>query len=209
MLSLRLVVPLRRAVADKLPHVYGALSAAGSRWPRRVRGAATAGLLALVLSNCGAGDIETPGSTEPAPTTTTTAPSPTEPDPTRPSSTAPEPTESAPTEQGSPTESNDMSQSPAPSVLTDEDDGRSVVLPLGSELSLRLDSAWVWDEPAVQDDAVALARVDYLVDPGFMEWIVTAQREGTAAVTVTGEPNCNDISKCPSRAISFTIHVTG
>jgi hypothetical protein len=102
-----------------------------------------------------------------------------------------------------------MSQPPAPSVLTDEDDGRSVVLPLGSELSLQLDSAWVWDEPAVQGDAVALARVDYLVDPGFMEWIVTAQRAGTAVVTATGEPNCDDISTCPSRAVSFTIHVTG
>lgn len=105
-----------------------------------------------------------------------------------------------------------MSQSPepAPPILTDQDDGRSVSLSLGTEISLQLDSAWFWDEPVIQgDDAVELTRVDYFTDPGFMEWIVTAQRAGTAVVTVTGEPNCDDVSNCPSRTVTFTIHVTG
>ena len=192
-----------------MPHVYDAVAAARSRWSRQIRGTTTAGLLVLVLANCGADDVETPGPTQSVPDPPTTAPSPTEPDPTRSSPTALKPTEPAPTDPGSPTESIDMSQPPAPSVLTDEDDGRSVGLSLGSEISLQLDSAWVWDEPAVDGDAIALARVDYLMDPGFMEWIVTAQRQGIAVVTASGEPNCDDISQCPPRSVSFTIHVTG
>lgn len=102
-----------------------------------------------------------------------------------------------------------MSQPPAPSVLTDEDDGRSVVLPLGSELSLRLDSAWFWDDPVVQGDAVELTRVDYFTDPGFMEWIVTTSQPGDAVLTTTGEPNCDDLSQCPARTIDIRFQVTG
>ncbi len=103
-----------------------------------------------------------------------------------------------------------MSQSadPAPSVLTDKDDGRTVSFAVGEETSLRLDSAWFWDEPLVQGDAVELTRVDYLTDPGFMEWIVTAQRTGTAVVTASGEPNCDDVSQCPPRSIEISFRVT-
>lgn len=102
-----------------------------------------------------------------------------------------------------------MSPEPAPAILTDEDDGRVVSLAIGSETSLQLNSAWFWDEPEVQGDAVVLTRVDYFTDPGFMEWIVSAQQPGSAVVTAHGEPNCDDASRCPPRDVTITFEVPG
>jgi hypothetical protein len=169
-------------------------------------------LAAMAVVGCSGNESDPPGTGEPSPTDSATAePSSTESVATQtPATERPSP-ELSPTEPDPPTESDDMSQppEPAPPILTDEDDGRSVGLALGTETSLQLDSAWFWDEPSVQGDAVELTRVDYFTDPGFMEWIVTARRPGDAVLTATGEPNCDDSSQCPPRSIDIRFRVAG
>ena len=174
--------------------------------------AATTCLVAMVVVGCSGNESDPSGTAEPSPTEPATAePSATESVATQVSPTKRPSPEPSPTEPVTPTEGDDMSQfpEPAPSILTDEDDGRSVGLPLGTETSLRLDSAWFWDEPTLAGDAVELTRVDYLTDPGFMEWIVTARQPGDAVLTATGEPNCDDSSQCPPRSIDIRFRVTG
>jgi hypothetical protein len=169
-------------------------------------------LVAMAVAGCGGNESDPPGAAEQSPTEpATAAPSATESVATQAYPTKRPSPELSPTEADTPTESDDMSQSPesAPPILTDEDDGRSVALALGTETSLRLDSAWFWDEPNIAGDAVELTRVDYFTDPGFMEWIVTARQPGDAVLTATGEPNCDDNSQCPPRSIAIRFRVTG
>jgi hypothetical protein len=188
--------------------VYDSLPLVGSTVSRRLLGTAIMCLFAVIAGGCAGDEPTSPDPTQPPTAAPTAQPTVTRPTPAATATTGPTGTE-PPVTEPTPTEGGGMSQSPepAPSVLTDGHDGRVVSLTLGAETSLRLDSAWFWDEPNVQGDAVVLTRVDYLTDPGFMEWIVTAQQPGTAMVTASGEPNCADVSQCPPRSIEFSFHV--
>lgn len=178
-------------------------------------------LTALVLAGCGAdgpvvdeadGPVATAPQTEPPPTTP--PPQTPTPDPAPTTSPAePSPTGQAdgspPAPPATPTKDTGMTTSPdpAPDVITEADDGRAISLAVGDEVPLQLDSAWFWDQPSVDGDAVELVQVDYFTDPGFMEWIVTAVRPGDAVVSATGEPNCDDESRCPPTAVRLAFHV--
>jgi hypothetical protein len=83
---------------------------------------------------------------------------------------------------------------PAPRAITEADSGESFTLAAGSETSLRLSRDYEWSEPTVDGDAVELARVDYIQDPGFSEWAVPAVRPGTATIAARGTPAC---AGCP------------
>lgn len=172
------------------------------------RTAITVSLVVIALVGCGGTEPDPPGTTASSPA----EPASPEPSPTESIVTEAPPTiRPSPTEPVTPTKGDDMSQSPepAPPILTDVDDGRSIGLALGAETSLRLDSAWFWDEPVIQGDAIELTRVDYFTDPGFTEWIVTARQPGDAVLTATGEPNCDDPSQCPPRTVDIRFQVTG
>ena len=186
--------------------MYG-LSRLGSRSLRGLLAATVIGLFAVTAVSCGGQESASPEPTEsPTAVPTTPAPATSHPTPTEPPTTMPTATEEPeplPTEP-TPTKDGGMSPEQSPPVVTDADDGRSFSLAVGSETSLQLDSAWFWDEPAVQGDAIVLTRVDYFTDPGFMEWIVTAQQPGTAVIMAHGEPNCDDASRCPPRDVTIT-----
>lgn len=98
----------------------------------------------------------------------------------------------------------------APQVITEEDNGTTVTLPVGSETNLRLPSDYVWGEPGVRGEAVQVARVDYLQDPGFSEWVVTAVAPGKATLLAAGEPACSGQEGCDETAlvVEVTIAVT-
>jgi predicted secreted protein len=98
----------------------------------------------------------------------------------------------------------------APQVITEEDAGSTVTLPIGGETNLRLSSEYVWNEPGVRGEAVQLARVDYLRDPGFSEWVVTAVAPGKATILAAGEPACSGQEGCDDEAlvVQVTISVT-
>jgi hypothetical protein len=84
------------------------------------------------------------------------------------------------------TSNSRSSQEPSVTVLTEADSGRSVGMRVGDEVLLRLSHNLTWSDPTVEGNGVELAPVDYLVDPGFTEWRISATGPGIAVVTVAG-----------------------
>ncbi|WP_406064263.1 hypothetical protein OG462_35845 [Streptomyces sp. NBC_01077] len=113
-----------------------------------------------------------PGSTPsppPAPATTTTAP-------------APATTTAAP-----------ASPSAAPAVLTQDDTGRTVTLPLGDTTQLRLSGRWREAVPTVEGAAIVLVPVDFESDPGYRAWDVRAVGPGEAVLHTAGQPGLRSL----------------
>ncbi|MFG2875550.1 hypothetical protein ACGFYU_11180 [Streptomyces sp. NPDC048337] len=77
---------------------------------------------------------------------------------------------------------------PAPAVLTQADNGRTVVLPLGAATQLRLSGRWQEATPTVDGTAIVLVPVDFETDPGFRAWDVHAAGPGKAVLHVPGRP---------------------
>jgi len=96
---------------------------------------------------------------------------------------------------------------PAPKTITEADSGDSFTLTLGSETRLRLSGTYEWSEPTARGEAVELARVDYLQDPGFSEWTVLAARAGTTTLTAHGTPACAG-QDCPDEPLRFQLELT-
>ena len=56
-------------------------------------------------------------------------------------------------------------------------------------------------------DAVTLTPVDYLVDPGYVEWLILGSVPGTATLTAGGEPACTDTTECPATTVTLQLEV--
>jgi len=95
----------------------------------------------------------------------------------------------------------------SPQVLTEADSGARVALPTGGETSLRLSSEWIWDEPLVDGNAVQLAVVNYIQDPGFSEWIVMAVEPGEATITSSGTAACAGQDGCAVGPQDFQVKI--
>ena len=96
----------------------------------------------------------------------------------------------------------------APQVITEDDSGSTVMLPVGGETNLRLSSDYVWGEPVVRGEVVTLARVDYLRDPGFSEWVVMAVAPGKTTIVASGEPACSGQEGCDDTPAHFQVTIT-
>jgi predicted secreted protein len=96
----------------------------------------------------------------------------------------------------------------APRTITEADGGESFTLAVGAETALRLSSEYVWSEPTVRGDAVELARVDYLQDPGFSEWLVRALQPGTTTIAAEGTPACAGQEGCADEPLGFQVRIT-
>ncbi|MEY9989559.1 hypothetical protein ABIE67_001591 [Streptomyces sp. V4I8] len=77
---------------------------------------------------------------------------------------------------------------PAPTVLTQDDTGRTVTLPLGDTAQLRLSGRWRQTTPTVDGTAIVLVAVDYETDPGFSAWDIRATGRGEAVLHTAGGP---------------------
>ena len=117
---------------------------------------------------------------------------------------------SSPAEEPSGSTSADATPPPrrSPQVLTEADSGATIALPTGGETNLRLSSDWVWEEPVVDGDAVQLAIVNYLQDPGFSEWVVMAVAPGEATITATGTAACAGQDGCADGPQDFQVRIT-
>jgi hypothetical protein len=102
-------------------------------------------------------------------------------------------------------ESSREGRRPAPQTITEADSGESFTLT--SETSLRLSGTYEWSEPRVRGDAVQLVRVDYVQDPGFVEWTVAPVQPGTATIAARGSPACPAQRPCPP-PLRFQIEIT-
>jgi hypothetical protein len=97
---------------------------------------------------------------------------------------------------------------PSPQIVTEADSGAAFSLPLGGETTLRLSSDWVWDEPVVDGDAVSLAVVNYIQDPGFSEWVIVADTPGAATISSTGKAACAGQDGCADGPQDFQVRIT-
>jgi hypothetical protein len=90
---------------------------------------------------------------------------------------------------------------PAPRVLRAGDSGRTFGLVRGREVLLRLSHAtWSWSSVGASTRAVGLARVVFVRDPGYDEWIVRGRAQGRAVISGTGRIPCR-ASPCPPTPI--------
>jgi len=88
--------------------------------------------------------------------------------------------------------------------MTQASSGKTFRIAKGGTATLRLANRWRWSEPRVSTRAVVLTPVEYLIDPGFQEWTVTARKRGRATIRSNGEPNC---SACTVSARSFRVTI--
>ena len=93
-------------------------------------------------------------------------------------------------------------------AITEADSGAAFALAPGAETNLQLSSLYAWSDPVVEGGAVELSPVDYLQDPGFVEWLVRAASAGTAAISALGEPACEGEDGCPDEALRFQVTIT-
>jgi predicted secreted protein len=115
---------------------------------------------------------------------------------------------SGPAEEPSPSTGERAPPRQSPQVLTEADSGATIALPTGGETSLRLSSDWVWSEPVVDGDAVQLAVVNYIQDPGFSEWVVTAVEPGEATISSSGTAACAGQDGCAVGSRDFQVRIT-
>jgi len=73
-----------------------------------------------------------------------------------------------------------------PKVVTLRDSGKTLVVRKGAELQLRLTERYRWLAPRVRGTAVRLTRIEFIRDPGYRAWSVTARARGKAVVTAVG-----------------------
>ncbi len=162
-------------------------------------------LLLAVVAACGSDDgtgPETTGTGTPPGETTAS-----------PATTQPPVTSAAPETTGAPgtTRPVDSSATPetAPEIITEALDGAVLLMGLGEERLLQLDSVWAWDTPLLDRPGVELTQVDYMLDPGYFEWIVTAIEPGTVNLVATGSSNCDDPAQCPPTEVAMTFEIDG
>jgi hypothetical protein len=115
--------------------------------------------------------------------------------------------DSAPAEEPASSEPS-QEHRPSPQIITEADSGASFSLPVGGETTLRLSSDWVWEEPLVDGDAVSLAVVNYIQDPGFSEWVVLGDAPGEATITSSGRAACAGQDGCADGPQDFQVKIT-
>jgi hypothetical protein len=89
--------------------------------------------------------------------------------------------------------------------ITQADSGKAFRLKRGGEMSLRLSNRWLWSTPRPSTKGVELTPVEYLIDPGFREWLIRGRARGTLTIRAYGKPNCTD---CTRQARSFRVTIT-
>jgi hypothetical protein len=93
-------------------------------------------------------------------------------------------------------------------VITERDSGEHVRVTTAARPVLRLDSAYLWEEPRIEGDPIELVRVDYFQDPGFFEWELRPAGPGTTVIRSSGERDCPPGSPCPEEPFEFEVILT-
>lgn len=104
------------------------------------------------------------------------------------------------------------SGSPQPStlsavVITERDSGETLTFSMATHATLRLSTAYTWQEPRVSSTAIALEPVQYFRDPGYVEWNIRVIKPGSAQISSAGTPNCRLGTPCPASSRQFEIRI--
>ena len=89
--------------------------------------------------------------------------------------------------------------------ITQADSGKAFRVKRGGTMSLRLSNRWVWSTPRASTKGVELTPVEYLIDPGFREWLIHGRTRGTLSIRAYGKPNCTN---CTRAARQFRVTIT-
>ncbi|WP_338492120.1 hypothetical protein [Streptomyces sp. SJL17-4] len=156
-----------------------------ARTPRKTLLTRTAATLLLGAAAVACADDAAPD--RPTPPVRTSAPTPTPTSTSTPGST-PTPTPAPATSTPAPATST-----AGPAVLTQDDTGRTVTLPLGDTTQLRLSGSWRTATPAVDGTAIVLVPVDFESDPGYRAWDVRAVGPGEAVLRTAAQPGLRSL----------------
>jgi hypothetical protein len=96
----------------------------------------------------------------------------------------------------------------SPPPITQRSTGKTFRLAKGGSATLRLSNRWRWSTPHASTKAVDLVPVEYLIDPGFREWLIKAHVRGRATIRSLGRPNCTGCDLA-TRHFQVTIVVGG
>jgi hypothetical protein len=88
--------------------------------------------------------------------------------------------------------------------LTQASSGKTMRVAKGGSMMLRLSNRWRWEDPTVSSKAVRLSEVNYLIDPGFREWVIQGHKLGRATIRSVGKPNC---STCALATRNFRVTI--
>ncbi len=95
--------------------------------------------------------------------------------------------------------------SAAQSPITQASSGKTFHVAKGRSMTLRLSNRWHWSEPSTTTRAVVLTPVEYYVDPGFREWVVSGRARGRVTIRSVGRPQCDG---CATRRFAVTLVVS-
>jgi hypothetical protein len=101
----------------------------------------------------------------------------------------------------------DVSAAVSPPI-TQRSTGKTFRIAKGGSATLRLSNRWHWSTPRTSTKAVELVPVEYLIDPGFREWLIEARARGRATIRSLGRPNCSGCDLA-TRHFEVTIVVGG
>lgn len=115
-----------------------------------------------------------------------------------------------PTGAGTPSASPSLSATVSPvDILRMGDNGADVSLAVGGTAIVFLPASYTWEEPVVDGDAVTISQDVSDEGSGSRSWTVTAQRAGSATVTLTGSPTCrSETPSCAAPDESWTAQFT-
>jgi hypothetical protein len=95
-------------------------------------------------------------------------------------------------------------------VITTRDNGKTFTVPPGATLTLRLPEHPRWLNPRVSGGAIRLTEVNFLRDPGYRQWSVSARTPGTARISAVryavSQTGCEP-GPCAPRLFRVTIFV--
>jgi hypothetical protein len=99
-----------------------------------------------------------------------------------------------------------VTPTPAPAaVVTEGDNGHTVLLAVGQHAALRLDNRSTWSEPQVSGSAVRIAPAPTHQGAAYREWTVSAAARGRATIVSEARPRCSPGLMCPGAIVAYSV----
>jgi len=98
----------------------------------------------------------------------------------------------------------DVSAAMSPRTITQRSTGKTFRLAKDERARLRLSNRWQWSTPRASTKALDLVPVEYLIDPGFREWLIKGRARGSATIRSLGRPNCTG---CDLTTLHFKVTI--
>jgi hypothetical protein len=99
----------------------------------------------------------------------------------------------------------------APQIVTMRNNGDTLTMRKGAHRQLQLTERYQWSVLRVKGSAVRAVRIDFIRDPGYRAWDLTAQARGKAVISAVGyganKPGSCDPGPCSPRLFRVTFVV--